>query len=222
MKDIDLTVVENLSNPLFDKIRHNLDLAITNQHKLTDQLLNLEGMSGKVYRKFINNLVGSFSNARYLETGSLKGSTVCAAMFNNACSVTCIDNWHWDWKQEFIRNTNQFRSDQIDFQLIESDFRIVNYHNIGKHNIYLFDGPHSAKEQYDGVKLALPALEDNFILIVDDWNWKEVRDGTYSAITDCGLTVAGFVEIRSLRYPEIGNQDSDWHNGYFIASIIKH
>lgn len=126
-----------------------VDQAITraeqNDHKLEDFILTMEGMSGQHYRKFINNLVESLTDSRYLEVGSLKGSTSCSAMYKNKTKVRCIDNWHWNWKQEFEKNTSQVVNENIDFGFIESDFRAVNYSSIGKFNVYMFDGPHTAK-----------------------------------------------------------------------------
>ncbi|MCJ2134786.1 hypothetical protein MKK69_12070 [Methylobacterium sp. J-026] len=63
------------------------------QHKLSDPVLLMEGMSGKKYRIFINNLLSSLPDARYLEIGTWAGSTVCAAMYGNKAKVTCVDNW---------------------------------------------------------------------------------------------------------------------------------
>ena len=46
----------------------------------------------------------------------------------------------------------------------------------------LFDGPHTKVDQYDGVVTAQAALEKSYVLIVDDWNWQQVRDGTLQAL----------------------------------------
>jgi hypothetical protein len=104
----------------------------------------------------------------------------------------------------------------------------VKFSALGKFNIYLFDGPHTSQDQYDGIMLALEALEDEFILIVDDWNWKNVRDGTIQAIEDSCLSVLFRVDVRSTlndTHPgEQGlptDQNSDWHNGYFFAVLRK-
>jgi hypothetical protein len=182
----------------------------------------MAGMSGRTYRKFINNLVENMPDPRYLETGSLKGSTVCSAMYSNRVKVTCIESWHWDYRKEFKENTDSVRTDQIDFNFIESDFRGVNYNAIGKYNIYMFDGPHSARDQYDGVFLAQPALDDQHILIVDDWNWEEVQHGTWSAVKYLGLKVKSKIEVFTLNHSaENGNEKGNWHNGYLIAAIEK-
>jgi hypothetical protein len=51
-------------------------------------------------------------------------------------------------------------NDAISFRFIEDDFRKINYTDIGKFNVYLFDGPHDEEDQYDGIALAQPALDD--------------------------------------------------------------
>jgi len=56
---------------------------------------------------------------------------------------------------------------------IERNFREVDFCHLGKFNVYLFDGPHSYKDQFDGVMLAEPALDEIFVLVVDDWNWEQ-------------------------------------------------
>ena len=72
----------------------------------------------------------------------------------------------------------------------------------------------------------MPALDNDFILIVDDWNWKRVRSGTVNAIKDNDLEIIASIEIRTMQEevwwaPDILGADSDWHNGYFIAVIKK-
>lgn len=107
---------------------------------------------------------------------------------------------------------------------IENDFRNVDYSSIGPFKIYLFDGPHEEIDQYDGLRLPLPCLDEEFVFIVDDWNWKAVRDGTFSAIVKSNLTVKYGLEIRTTldgSHPENAMQNSDWHNGYFISVLSK-
>jgi len=60
--------------------------------KITDDIIQMEGMSGTKTRHFYNNLLNT-EDARYLEIGTWKGSSVCSAMCNNQAKVVCIDNW---------------------------------------------------------------------------------------------------------------------------------
>jgi hypothetical protein len=124
----------------------------------------------------------------------------------------------------FFANIEMVRSDKIDFKFIEQDFRGVDYRNLGKFNIYMFDGPHSKIDQYDGVMMAQPALDKSHVLIIDDWNWQEVRDGTLRALIDTNCRIESWIEVRTTfdnTEARSNSTLSDWHNGYFIALIEK-
>jgi hypothetical protein len=214
----------DFSHPIALKLKNALNDALNDKHKLSSFILDMEGMSGKIYRKFINNFIGSLDDARYLEVGSLKGSTSCSAMYNNTVQISCIENWHWDYRKQFSENTQSVINEEIKFQLIEKDFRSVDYNSIGKYNVYMFDGPHTSKDQYDGVYCAQPALDQTYVLIVDDWNWHEVQKGTWSAIEHLEHKVISYIDIFTTKdgsYPSIADHYSDWHNGYFIAVLEK-
>jgi hypothetical protein len=206
-------------------IKQALADAIAGKHQLSDSVMAIEGMSGQIYRKFINNLIRVTPDSRYLEVGSLKGSTACAAMYNNTLDITCIDNWHWpEHRPDFFKNTESVITDNINFTVIEKDFREVDYSAIGKFNIYMFDGPHGEQDQYDGVIMAQAALDDNYILIVDDWNWLEVQNGTWEALRQLDHGLVSKLEIRTTddySYPAVADHFSDWHNGYLVAVIAK-
>jgi SAM-dependent methyltransferase len=213
--------------PLSAAIRNAMMAALALQATLPEWLIRIEGMSGKKYRYFINNLVREISEPRYLEIGSWAGSTAASAIYGNSLSALCVDNWSQFGgpKDRFMANIEKAKGEGCEFRFIEEDFRSLDYENLNfDANIYLFDGPHEEKDQYDGVRLALPTLKDEFVLIVDDWNWVAVRNGTKQAISDCALTVQSCVEIRTTTndsHPRIQMQNSDWHNGYFIAHIKK-
>jgi hypothetical protein len=74
-------------------VKQSLDRALANIGSLPDFIRLIDGMSGQKYRTFINNLVGSHPDARYLEIGSWAGSTATAALYGNSVKAVCIDNW---------------------------------------------------------------------------------------------------------------------------------
>ena len=207
--------------------------------KISDEIKFMSGMSGRKYRYLINNLVSSINNPRYLEIGSWAGSTVCSALYGNEAKAVCIDNWlkfeteeylkkvynTKDQKKEFEINTKKIITEKIDFKFIESDFRKVNFNHLGKFNIYCYDALHDENSQYDGISLVQPALDDVFILIIDDWNWPEVRKGTLDALNNLKIDIISKIEIRTTQddnMPKIFvGQYSEWHNGYFIAVCGK-
>ena len=86
-------------------------------------------MSGQKYRAFINNLVRSCPNPRYLEVGSWAGSTATAALSGNRASALCIDNWsqYGGPKDQFFQNIKKVLSEKIQFKFMERDFRSVDY-----------------------------------------------------------------------------------------------
>lgn len=207
-------------------VKAAMQLAVTDTSNLDPRVFGLPGMSGRRYRAFINNLISGISDPRYLEVGSWAGSTLCSAINRNAVRATAIDNWSQFGgpKENFLANVQEFRTPQAYVNFIEMDFRQVDYAALGKFDVYLFDGPHEKIDQFDGLNLAQPALNDTFVFIVDDWNWSGVREGTEEAVARCGLTVHYKLEIRTTlddSHAAIANENSDWHNGYSIAVLSK-
>ena len=123
--------------------------------------------------------------------------------------------------KQFSKNIEKYLSKNTDYTFINNDFRKINYESIGKHNVYLFDGPHHLKIIY-GVKITQPALSEKYIFIVDDWNWDQVRDGTTAAIEHLKLNVISKLEIRTTHDGSNAlafGQNSDWHQGYCFFVI---
>jgi hypothetical protein len=212
------------SLPISILMKKALNQAIANIGGPTDLVRAIDGLSGQKYRTFINNLVKYHPDPRYLEIGSYTGSTATAAISGNVVKVTCIDNWSelGGPKATFFANIEAARSPGLDFRFIESDFGGVDYASLGRFNIYLFDGPHEEQDQYDGIMIVRPALDQPFVLIVDDWNYSQVRIGTLRAIRDAGYSLVSSVEIRTTHdgsHPSVYGKNSDWHNGYFIAVV---
>jgi hypothetical protein len=219
-------------HPLAAKMQDAWFAAIAMDFKIPDSIRYMDGMSGKKYRYLINNLVGSIEDARYLEVGSWKGSTAASAIYGNKCKALCVDNWSdflWGAPKESVRgefeaNVRGAAGSTADFNFIDIDFRKLDYNTIGKFNVYMFDGPHSEQDQYDGVVIAQPALDDTYILIVDDYNGHDVRNGTDRAIKDLNLNVIASIDIMTRsdnEHPVISHQHSDWHNGYLVALVSK-
>ena len=220
-------------------IKKSFFQALAMNTKLSDEIKFMPGMSGKKYRYFINNFVSLTDNPRYLEIGSWTGSTVCSALYGNTAKAVCIDNWVTFPEEEQVRkffntknqkktfeiNTKKVITEKIDFQFIESDFKKVNFNKLGKFNIYCYDALHDRKSQYDGIIIAQPALDNIFTIIIDDWNLKEVRKGTFDAFKDLGITIISNIEVKTTQnntYPKfVHSHYSDWHSGYFIAVCEK-
>jgi len=209
-------------------VRRALERALTGATKLPPEVLAIAGMSGRKYRCFINELIEQLPAPRYLEIGSWGGSTLCSAITGNVVTALAIDNWSQFGgpSDKFFNNLARFKgSARVSF--LEQDFRQIDYaaipRSFGKFGVYLFDGPHTFEDQYDGITLVQPALEPRYVQIVDDWNWPQVRQATLKAIADLGLHIDMMVEIRTSlddsHAPHPICEASDWHNGYCISVL---
>jgi len=196
----------NMKHKFSKILNDSLQKSLFLESKITDEIKELGGLSGKKYRYLINNLVSSMKAPKYLEIGSWMGSTACSAIYGNQLKITCIDNWSEfltkveNPKEVFEKNINNYLTEKIDFNLLNRDFREIDYDSIGQYNLFLFDGPHNFQDHVDGVMMPQSALDNEYILIVDDWNWKQVREGTFKAIEDSKLDVISQLEINTLEF----------------------
>jgi len=209
---------------LVNHVKQAFQNAENNKSKVSDEILALEGMTGKKTRHFYNNLLNK-DDISYLEIGTWKGSSVCSAMYNNNASVVCIDNFaeFSGPKQEFLNNFNRFKG-LNNATFLEGDcFNIK--HDIKNINIYLYDGNHSYDSHYNALKTYINSLRDTFIFIVDDWNWDVVQTATKKSIADLNLTV---LYEHGLNIPCISgcpnkttHEKEGWWNGIYFAILKK-
>jgi len=214
------------ASPMGTLAKYAFEETLKQDSGLPRAIRDVEGMSGQKYRMFINRFIHSLPDARYLEIGSWAGSTAVAALYGNKARALCIDNWSQFGgpKAKFVANIESIRSADLDFSFVERDFRTVDYASIGTFNVYLFDGPHSERDQYDGIVLPQRALAETYLLVVDDWNWFQVRVGTLQGLKDADCRIECSIEIRTTldnSHPDSFGNDSDWHNGYLIAVICQ-
>jgi hypothetical protein len=214
---------------LFTQLKEHVETAFEKadqyQSKITDELLNMDGMSGKKTRHFYNNLLNK-DDARYLEIGTWKGSSVCSAMCGNKAKVVCIDNWSefGGPKEEFLKNFETYKGVN-DATFIEEDCYKIDVSQLSKFNIYMYDGNHTQNSHYMALLHYYDCLDDIFIFIVDDWNWKPVREGTYESFKQLDLTVLYEREIKTTdddTHPPWGSEHQVlWHNGIYVAILQK-
>ncbi|MCK5359862.1 MAG: glycosyltransferase family 92 protein, partial [Gammaproteobacteria bacterium] len=198
--------------------------------RLSHTLLSLEGMSGTFTRHFYNNLC-NLDACHYLEIGCWKGASLSAAMFGNSIQVTAIDNWsefRWpdreDPRDVFFENVEHYKG-ECDLNILEQDCFEVERESLGKIDIYLFDGNHSAESQYRAIEYYYPALSDLAVVIIDDWNFPDVRKGTKKALEALNIKVEYSKEI-ILPQDEVANMPRHkgkygWWNGIFVMLINK-
>jgi hypothetical protein len=192
--------------------------------KITNDILNMDGMTGVKTRHFYNNLLNT-EDARYLEIGTWKGSSVCSAMCGNKARVVCIDNWSefGGPKDEFLVNFETFKGEN-EASFIENDCYNVDVSKLPKFNIYMYDGNPTEENHYRALQHYYNCLDNIFIFIVDDWNWDYVRTGTRNSITNLNLKVLYEKEIRLTwdnSHTPTKEANETWHNGIYVAILQK-
>jgi len=61
-------------------------------------------------------------------------------------------------------------------------------------------------------------------MIIDDWNWKQVREATFHSIKKNELEIISSIEIRTTQDDSsalIIGENSDWHQGCIFLNIKK-
>ncbi len=230
---MDETVIKingDRNNYFFSIIQNALEKALAGESELCKDILSMQGLSGRKFRILINELIKEFKKPKYLEIGSWLGSSACSASFNNELEITCIDNWSQNFnydlepRETFLRNVEKFISKKNKFTIIEKDFRKINYNSLKDFNIYFYDGAHHYQDHFDAICKVLPALSQRFILIIDDWNWSQVRKGTMDSINNERLNIMSSLEIRTTTDNSsslITGHNSDWHQGCAFFVLKK-
>jgi len=201
-----------------EALQNIVELAFENAEKgiskITDDILKMDGMSGKKTRHFYNNLLNT-TDARYLEIGCWKGSSVCSAMCGNKATVVCIDNWSQFGgpKEEFLINFSKHKGEN-NASFIEQDCFQVDITTLPKFNIFMYDGDHASDSHNKALLHYYECLDDIFIYVVDDWIHPDIREGTYLSIIHLNLTVLYSKEIRC-------ECAETWWNGIFVAILKK-
>ena len=222
-------------------VQQSLRAADQYQSRLSPYVLEIDGMSGRKMRHFVNNVFAYKPSLKYLEIGSWKGSTMCSALSNNSIDATSVENFSEfqfasiNGKQSgssrecFFGNTNHLLSqsgNSSKLTVIEEDSWKVDASKISGVDVYFYDGHHSYDSQYKAYTHYDQCLSDVFITFVDDYGVnprknQDVQRATQKAFDDLGYTV--HKEWHMIPYTDGDLQASidGWWNGVYVAVIEK-
>lgn len=181
-----------------------------------DDVLALDGFSSAENRRILNAEVARVPNARILEVGSYKGSTAAAMCWGNRVqSIHMVDN-----HSEF-GDTRAELAGIVDLFNLPATLHDLNYFgplpaNVfdgTTFNVYLYDGPHTEDHHARELAVALPHLEREFLYMVDDFSWPEVRRGWERGIAENGVTLLSHLEYTS----HTTNDADGYWNGLMVA-----
>jgi hypothetical protein len=216
---------------LIEHTKNCIELAELYQSKLNNSTESplicnktINGLIGEKTQHFYNNLL-SIDGIKYLEIGCWQGASTFAAMYDNATDIVVIDNWsEFGGKLEFKENFDKYvGSNRV--VVYDDDSFLINTSNLPNNfNIYMYDGNHSVSSQYYALTYYINNLDNEFIYIVDDWNWGDVREGTHMAIQDLGLNILYSKEMRfTIDNTHTPHNDAykNWWNGIGIFVLSK-
>ena len=195
------------------------------QSKLSDEILEMNGLSGTFTRHFYNNIC-SFHGCSYLEIGPCAGSSLCSSMYDNEISGVAIDNWSefGGPRDIFLENHKKYRG-RSDITLIDQDSFTVDASQLGRFNVFLYDGGHGWLNHYKAINHYYNNLEKCAIVIIDDWNWDGVQIGTKKAIEELDIPIIYDREIilaeRDLKDMPRHHGRHTWWNGIYVFIIDK-
>lgn len=181
------------------QIKTSFENANNHQSKLTEDILKMEGMTGKKTRHFYNNLLEHKNKLNYLEIGVWRGSSFTSAMYKNT-NVTglAVDDFDPNYGGPnsgienynlFVKNTTSFLINKEKYNILTEEFYKIEPEKLPKFDVYLYDGDHGENFHYDAFKKMYSCFADICIVIIDDFNWLEVQQGTERAKKELGTTI---------------------------------
>lgn len=162
--------------------------------KMVQKAMAVVGFSGMQNRHFLNNLLDYNQELNYLEIGAYRGATFIAAMYNNK-NVKGIAVDSFDDKFSFgqdtdelykslLSNTQNVLTNDENYEIWHKDFYDLKAEDLPKIDVYFFDGEHDMQSQFDAFNHIHEALADICVVVIDDYNFASVQEGTQKAIND--------------------------------------
>ncbi len=205
-----------------NQIKSCIDNAENLKSKLNDDVLSIGGFTSNKIRHLLNNL-GEMSRNMF-EIGSHRGSTFCSAIYQNINirNAVCCDNFtEFDdgtVRQELISNTEKYKYKNCNLTFIEKDCFAIKKTELPQFiDLYIYDGAHDYESQKKAFTYFKDFLADECIVVVDDYNWDNVKNGTQDGLIQCGFEI---LFQKHLGYG-VESDGNGWWNGLFVGLIKK-
>ena len=217
-------------HPYIQRCLDSIDKATKKESKFHH---DIEGLSSDTVRHFLNNIC-SYDDTKYLEVGVYNGSTFCAAIQGNDITAYAADHWEdknirpvrddIEWSGEegsietFINNVKTTWTDNSNIAILNGDIRVATEENLDKKvNTIFYDADHDGSVQKSCLNHILNYTEDEFILIVDDANFKDVVESAKEFTSENKLDI---LYERTILTDELEDSNS-WWNGIVIFVLKK-
>lgn len=213
-----------------EQIQDCIDRATLRQSNMTELAWAVPALESLQIRHLLNN-VGSISE-RYLCVGTHRGGSFVSALCTNGNlkSATGVDSFASDEaynsekvEPEFYENVKLILPPSTEFKFVKGNAFGIDINQIlGPIDLFEYDAGHSRTEQKNALIYYKPILADEFIYCCDDFNWGEVKAGTFEGIQEGGYEIIKDWELSNP--PELDSEDHSnehWWRGYYIALLRK-
>ena len=219
--------------PIKGTTEETIDLAINrawvHQSKLSHEQLAVHGKTSDKVRHLLNNLFAGFNDTVYIEAGLWVGASLVAALHGNRESfrrVWGLDNWSQtprpfvdgQARDAFYIAFHEHISEQYGscVDILEKDLFTLSTSDIDQPvSILYYDADHDRTR--DGVLALMPFLEDEAIVILDDWNAHDI-DKQWEDVVRSGE----FDVVREWVLPSRHRQDKElWWCGFYVAMVKR-
>ncbi|MFI5220481.1 MAG: class I SAM-dependent methyltransferase [Bacteroidia bacterium] len=192
----------------------------------SSQVLDLPGFTSHKVKHLMNNLGAISTN--YLEIGIHKGSTFIATWYKNKLErATGIDNYSQFDEDKLSKklfwtamDIARYADSKTALTIIDKDCFVINEENIdlgSPIDMYMYDGSHDYYSQKKAIAYYDKALADEFILVIDDYNWVDVRRGKEDGIKEAGYKILFEQHLTT----HIESDENGWWNGIYVALLKK-
>ena len=206
--------------------------------KLTDDILKMEGMTGKKTRHFYNNLLDTENKLNYLEIGVWRGSSFTSAMYKNTNATgLAIDDFNPNYGGPnsgaenynlFLKNTSSFLTNGEKYDVLVKEFYQIEPEKLPKFDVYLYDGDHIEHFQYNAFKKMYPCFADVCVVVIDDYNATGVQEGTERAKKEFGTSIPFRITHEAhVKYTNDGSHtpidvaEKEFWNGIYFCVLEK-
>ena len=187
-----------------------------------DPLPMVDGMTSRKVRLLLNRICQLRKGWSHLEVGSYKGATLTGALYGNhdARGVAFEDYSEYQTQTQLRENLTTHAKEMGAYTLVERDVfaaRDAIPASALPFDSFFYDGNHSENAQQQAVELAFEICAAEFVFLVDDWNWDNVRRGTWSGLSSVRAKTLRFWEL-----PARWNWDAEqFHNGIGLFVIER-
>ena len=196
--------------------------AYNKDSKIDQSIKDITGMSSENVRHLFNNLGSGIDSV--LEVGSFQGSTLCSCLFENekikkAVSFENFSEFHSQQNEDSLKkNISNLKNKNV-VNIINDDFFNFDLKELGKFDLFFYDGVHTANSQYQALIKAFYSLEDSFIYIVDDWYCPiaKTSEQAIHSINNLPCRISFFAEFPSMDH----EKQNHFHGGIGLFVLKK-